>query len=458
MKKITLMMFALISYVGFAQQEVVQDFENAPAVAGFEGLASASLVGDPSGAGNGQVLELITSAAGNPWQGAEVILADDSSLDLTSDLTVSVLVWSNVPFSPMFKVETTGSAAAAPFAANTQSHTGSGWETLTFTLNTGDDGTAVANGIYNKVVFFPNRSSDGQAWNTPVDATYYFDNITGVKGTVGGGGGNTVNPPTSMAPTPPARPANSTVSVYGDAYGTAAGLNNVPWDDPSTLTEENHAGGDVLKAEFLNGNFFGSDLGTVADASAMTYFHIDVWISDDFTAGQVLNFKLSNHNPGDGSLTGETNAYEYTYAVGANDSQTWVSIDVPVTDWNNVETQPGFSDIQYLTQFLITSSGTIDVIYMDNFYFHQNTLGVDTFDASLISAYPNPTQSSWNINLNNSNIQSVEIFNTLGSIVKTIQVNDSSVSIDASDLATGIYFAKVQNDNNQFNTIKLVKN
>lgn len=448
-------MLAFISYVGFAQQEVVQDFENSPAVAGFEGLASASIVADPSTAGNGQVLELVTSAAGNPWQGAEVILADDSAMDLTSDITMSVDVWSTVAFSPMAKVETTGAATAATFAANTQSHTGSGWETLTYTFNTGDDGTGTANGVYNKLVFFPNRTSDGQGWGTPADGTFYFDNVTAVKGTVGGGG-TTANPPTSLAPTPPNRPAGSTVSVYGDAYGAAAGLNNVPWDDPSTLTEENHAGGDVLKAEFLNGNFFGSSLGTQSDASLMTHFHMDVWISDDFAAGQVLNFKLSNHNPG--GAGGETNAYEYTYPVGPNDAQTWVSIDVPVTDWTNVATQAGFADLAYVTEFLITSAGTVGVMYMDNFYFHQNTLGVNSFDPSSMSAYPNPTKDSWNINLNNSNIQTVEIFNTLGKSVKVITVNDSSVAVDASDLATGIYFAKVQNENNQFNTIKLVKN
>ena len=95
---------------------------------------------------------------------------------------------------------------------------------------------------------------------------------------------------------------------------------------------------------------------------------------------------------------------------------------------------------------------------MDNFYFHQNTLGVTSFDQSSISAYPNPSQDAWNISIADSSIQSVEILNTLGQTVKTVSGNDNSMRIDASDLATGLYFAKIQNENNQFQTIKLVKN
>jgi len=457
MKKITLLMIFTICFAGFAQQqEVVEDFENSPAVTGFEGLASAAIVADPTGSGNGNVFELVTSTAGNPWQGAEVVLADDSVLDLTSDITISVNVYSNVPFSPMAKVETTGSAAPAPFAANTQSHTGSGWEILTFTFNTGSDGTATANGVYNKVVFFPNRSSDDSGWNSPIlDATVFFDNITGVKTTLGGGGGGTVNPPTSMAPTPPARPANSTVSIVGDAYGPPVGLNNVPWDDPSEFVEENHAGGDVLKVTYANGNFIGSSLGSQVDISNMLNFHLDVWISDDFAAGQVMNLKLSNHNPNGSG--GETNAFEYSFFVSASDVQSWVSLDVPISDWTNVETQPGFTDGEYITEFLITTAGTIDVTYLDNFYFHQNTLGINDFESNQFTSYPNPTSDVWNIKSNNVNIQNVTIYNTLGKTVKEISVDNTDVQINASDLPSGIYFAKLVSDSNQSNTIKLIK-
>jgi len=444
MRKITLMMFLLLSYVGFAQQEVVEDFENSPSVAGFEGLASATIVADPSTAGNGQVFELITSAAGNPWQGAEVVLADDSSLDLTSDITVSVDVWSTVAFSPMLKVETAGSATAAPFAANTQSHTGSGWETLTYTFNTGDDGTATANGVYNKVVFFPNRSSDGQAWNTPSDGTFYFDNIFGVKGTIGSAPSG--NPPTTAAPTPPALNDNEVISFYSDAY-TQQPLNfDAGFCGGNSVEEIQVAGNNTIK--YLNNACQGIQLNTPVDASTFTTLNFDFYIDTDVTdfVGKVISLKLVATNGADPDDVIDivlTDASTPALASGQ-----WITVSAPVD----------MTAFTAFDEFVITAGTLANQLYYDNVYLSGGTLSNMSFDISSISAYPNPSKDAWNISVADSNIQSVEVFNTLGQSVRTISVNNNSVRIDASDLATGIYFAKIQNENNQFETIKLVKN
>jgi len=442
MKKITLLMM-LFSFIGFSQ-EVVEDFENNPAVAGFEGLASASIVADPSSSGNGQVLELITSTAGNPWQGAEVILADNSSLDLTSDLTVSVDVWSNVPFSPMLKVETTGSATPAPFAANTQSHTGSGWETLTYTLNTGDDGTATANGVYNKVVFFPNRTSDGQDWNTPFDGTFYFDNIFGTKGTIGTAPSG--NPPTTAAPTPPALNDNEVISLYSDAY-TQQPLNfDAGFCGGSSFEEIQVAGNNTIK--YLNNACQGIQLNTPVDASTFTTLNFDFYIDTDVTdfVGKVISLKLvatNGANPDDVIDIVLTDASSPALSAGQ-----WITVSAPVD----------MTAFTAFDEFVITAGTLSSQLYYDNLYLSGGTLGNTSFTTSSITAYPNPSSDAWKISLDNANIQTVEVLNSLGQSVKTIIVNDSSVRIDASDLATGLYFAKIQNENNQFETIKLVKN
>jgi len=136
----------------------------------------------------------------------------------------------------------------------------------------------------------------------------------------------------------------------------------VPWDDPSAFTEENIANNNVLKVE-LGGGFLGTDLGSVVDASAMTHFHMDFWISDDFTAGQVFNPKWSNHAGG----AGETSAFELTRAIGGDDVQKWISIDVPITDFTT-----GDNTLRAeLAQFLISVASTIDVAYIDNIYFYK---------------------------------------------------------------------------------------
>ena len=180
MKKITLLLALLISSIGLAQQTVIEDFEGSPTIEGFEGLTSATIKDDPATGGtNGKTFELVTSTTGNGWQGAQVDLASGTLADLTTDKTMSVDIYSTTAFSVMAKVEDKVSATPSPAAANTQSHTGSGWETITFTFTTGSDGTATANGLYSRVAFFPNRKSTDDGWNAPViGLTIYIDNIT----------------------------------------------------------------------------------------------------------------------------------------------------------------------------------------------------------------------------------------------------------------------------------------
>lgn len=441
MKKITLLMMMAICSVGFSQQEVVQDFENSPAIDGFEGLTSATIVADPSTAGNGQVFELVTNTGGQPWQGGQVDLASDSVLDLTTDITVKVDVWSDVAFSPMLKVE---SSEGAPAAANTQSHDGSGWKTLTFTLNTGSDGTATANGTYTRVVFFPNRKSDDSGWGDPiVDGTFYFDNITGVKTALGGG--TTDTPPTVAAPTPDELPAQ-VISLFSDAY------TNIPvdswsasWDD-SDVEDIVVADDNVKKITFTN--FLGIDFATQPfDASEMTHFHMDYWTNETDLVGKVLNPKWSNHQNG----SGETNAYDLTNPIPDGSSGQWVSVEVPLSDFALVNG----GDKSAFAQFILSSN--LNVVYVDNIYLFNPTLSVSDFDSNQFSAFPNPTLDNWTIKASNYSIQNVEIFNTLGKLVKSVKANNTEVSINASELSSGIYFAKVYNENNQNNTIKLIK-
>ena len=381
----TILTFALLAManLAFAQQEVVQDFESSPAVTGFEGLTSATIVADPSDAGNGQVLELITSAEGNPWQGAEVILSDDSALDLTSDLTVSVDVWSTVAFSPMLKVETTGGAEDAPFSANTQSHTGSGWETLTYTLNTGDDGTATADGIYNKVVFFPNRSADGTAWNTPQAGTFYFDNITGVKATIGTT--PAVTPPTMAAPAPPSRAPEDVISLYSNAYSDV-GVETwaTSWSEGSASSDIVVEGDDVKQFDVVN--FFGIQLDSSIDLTNFTHMHFDYWVADQLEGGEVLNPKLSNH-AGLPDTPGETSAIEATNAVTA--SQEWVSFDVALDDFSVAGGGTAVRD--KIFQIVMGTGGTLDNVFIDNMYFYNASGPSGTIGQFTLTSPPDST-------------------------------------------------------------------
>ena len=137
-------------------------------------------------------------------------------------------------------------------------------------------------------------------------------------------------------------------------------------------------------------------------------------------------------------------------------NEAWTKVEIPLSFFTNI----GFVDTSLFQWKVSPLNDSVDndgIVYIDNILLTQNTLGTDDFDSNQFSAYPNPTLDKWNVKASNDNIQNVEIYNTLGRLVKEVSVNNDEASIDASDLSTGIYFAKIYDANGQFNTVKLIK-
>lgn len=82
-------------------------------------------------------------------------------------------------------------------------------------------------------------------------------------------------------------------------------------------------------------------------------------------------------------------------------------------------------------------------------------LGVTKFDDKSFRAYPNPTRGNWNIT-SNDDITSVQVYDVLGKTVYAKNSASKEVSVDATELSKGVYFAKVSSANGT-STIKLVK-
>jgi 1,4-alpha-glucan branching enzyme len=71
------------------------------------------------------------------------------------------------------------------------------------------------------------------------------------------------------------------------------------------------------------------------------------------------------------------------------------------------------------------------------------------------SIYPNPTTASFSVN---TNVSDIEIYDLTGKLVKSFKGDfNRTNSFDISSLTTGIYIVKVENNNNQVKTTKLVK-
>ncbi|WP_323787762.1 T9SS type A sorting domain-containing protein [Psychroserpens sp.] len=162
MKKITMILCLLVTSLGFSQT-IIEDFDPVlPGTAFFQdngdGTVAMQQVTDPE-VTRGNVLRLTTSASA-PWQGAGLIL-QGAFLDLTNsggpdDRKADIWVYSNTPNDILVKVTNGG-----PVSATDATHNGTGWEQLTFDFANNRDGTAQANGIYQRIIFFPAWGNSG---------------------------------------------------------------------------------------------------------------------------------------------------------------------------------------------------------------------------------------------------------------------------------------------------------
>jgi hypothetical protein len=85
-----------------------------------------------------------------------------------------------------------------------------------------------------------------------------------------------------------------------------------------------------------------------------------------------------------------------------------------------------------------------------------SALATKEFNTSKFSVYPNPAQSNWNFSSSNENIESIQIVDVLGKTIRSISPKSNFVTVDASDLNSGIYFAKIATATGT-NTLKLIK-
>ena len=165
------------------------------------------------------------------------------------------------------------------------------------------------------------------------------------------------------------------------------------------------------------------------DVSGMTYLHIDYWTNNS----TALNFFVISQTP-------TVDSDYHTFAIV---SEQWVSVDIPLTTFPNV-------DLTDVFQFKAEGNGTI---YWDNFYFYSNPVGLDNrsetlpLGFALEQNFPNPFNPSTTIRFSMKHADHVvlKIFNIAGQEVATLLGGQSNsgnhaVQFNANDLGSGTYF------------------
>ena len=352
---------------------------------------SLEIVTNPNTGGinsSATVAKFTALQTGQPWAGCESLHGSDIgafSLDVTNSI-IKIMVYKTVvsDVGLKFVIPTSGSLGEIK-VANTVTN---GWEELTFDFSS-HIGLPEAIGI-DQIVVFPDFNLGGRTQ----DNIIYFDNIRFSPATVPGS-------PAEASPTPTVAEAN-VISIYSDAYTNIEGVNvNPAWGQSTVVTEMSIEGNNTLLYTGLN--YQGTEF-VAQDVSGMTYLHIDYW-TDNSTA---LKFFVISQTP----------TVDSDYHSFALISEQWVSVDIPLTTFLNV-------DLTDVFQFKVEGNGTI---YWDNFYFYSNFVGVDNRSEifpqrfTLEQNFPNPFNpvTLLRYNLPEDGLVNITIYDMMGRIVKTI--------------------------------------
>lgn len=291
-----------------------------------------------------------------------------------------------------------------------------------------------------------------------------IDNVSLVQG------GETPPPPEApvpqvAAPTPPDRETGDVISIFSNAYtDVEVTAWTTDWSGGTTSEDLQVEGNDVKKINF--DNFNGIQLANSIDLTDFTHMHIDFWVADDLSAGEVFSPKLSNHGDLPGTA-GETGAIIYTNPVTT--SQEWVSLDAPLDDFTNAGA--GTIDRDKIYQIVLETAALLDVVYVDNIYFYKDVAtSIDGTEEvpnnfTLDQNYPNPFNPSTNISYTlpaNAEV-TLEVFNVAGQRVATLvdafqSTGTYNVTFDASNLASGLYTYRLTTGNSvQVKKMMLIK-
>lgn len=451
MKKIALLLILFTITIGNAQQQTYQvtfetgspagiwtTFENNDGDNALEIITNPVSIGINTSATIAKFIAKSTSNGGQPWAGTQ---SDHGSLGTwlleTGNNTISIMVYKPVISDVGIKfVNSTNGTIFELKKPNTSINT---WETITYDISSAI--TSGENHDIDRLVVFPDWPSTRAQNNI-----CYFDNVTWSAKKTAEPGALTSGAaePLIAAPTPTELQSN-VIAMFSNAY-TNVGVDTwrTVWSD-ATFLDVVIAGNDTKK--YSNLNFVGIETtgANLINASGMSYFHVDVW-TPDMTQFRV---KLVDFGANAAFSGGDDVEHELIFTPTLNG---WNNYNIKLSDMTGLTTKSHIA--QLIFSGTPVGAGTA---YIDNVYFStQSTLGIDNFDLSGISVYPNPANSKWTIVSNNSIIQLVEIFDFLGRNVLSVKPNKQAVNIDVSNLPIGIYISKIKTESG-VSSKKLIK-
>ncbi|TVQ94162.1 MAG: T9SS C-terminal target domain-containing protein [Bacteroidetes bacterium] len=256
--------------------------------------------------------------------------------------------------------------------------------------------------------------------NTEVEQTY----------TVAFSIGSVPTEPEVAAPAPPARNPEDVISIFSEAYTNVPDTDfNPNWGQSTVVSVIEIEGNETLK--YANFDYQGTQFDGSLDVSDMEYLHLDMWTAD---ATSVNVFTIS---PG---------PVETGIALAITPGE-WVSYDIPLSDFTNV-------DMTDLIQFKFDGGDGSPTIYLDNLYFYKVPTSVSETEQTEFFVYPNPVRMGNQVHLS-SVADQVEVYDLTGKLIISYQ-NTSVFNTEAFKM--GVYVIRIHTFDGLVQTKRLVVN
>jgi hypothetical protein len=414
----------LVSFASLQAQVVLQDFStlkntsNADVYGGFGGgqTATNALVDDPNPLTSNTVREVTTTATGDVWKGV-FFRPQTNYIDLTVTKTVSLKIYTTTASYFKGKIQVGQSGQAAIELTTSEAHTGSGWETLTFTF-------PAATGEWGEMVVFTNVNASGGFINPPSVLTAYFDDLTAVQGSA-------LPAVPSDSPSAPTNDAVDVISIYSDAYTDITTNYNPSWAQSGSVNTTYDSGDGNNVMVYTNFNYQGT-IFPATDLTTMENLHIDIWVAD----ASVRTIKVTPNAGG-----------EFLVTVPVT-SGAWNSVDIPLSNFTGL-TFGSVPELKFDGQFAAdgtTPDGAVrSDVYLDNIYFWKEPAAAGTdatlsdlqIDSATISGFSSGTTSySYNILEGTTDIPQITAATTTDTNAQTTITQATAIPGDATVVVT----------------------
>lgn len=205
----------------------------------------------------------------------------------------------------------------------------------------------------------------------------------------------------------PTIPAANVISMFSDSYtNVAVDTWRTSWSQ-ANLEDIDISGNKTKKYSALN--FVGIEATTKPiNASAMTFFHTDIWSSD------LTEFKVKLVDFGANGVFGGGDDKEHEITISNPAKEKWVSLDIPLSNFTGLTTR---SHIAQLI-FVGAPSGNTTV-YVDNVFFYNQvgsisaapspTLGASKVISMFSDAYVNVPVDTWRTSWSSATLTDLSI-------------------------------------------------